>query len=427
MKRGDDRRTGVAMIGVAVLSASALGGEPPRFRLVPLAGRDGSDWSGRPFALNDYGQVVGSFAPGLGGEGSGTYYSLWTPDVPLGQVGAFATLPLFPRGPLDGWANGINNSGQITGVLHVGTADRAFLWTPATPNGASGTYVDLGGVPTTSDANSAWAVNAYGQVSGHSATALGPPGARSLRGFVFRPDVPNGPAGTLIDLGQLPGGSDETSVLGLNDYGQVVGGSTTSAGFHAFLWTPTTRNGAAGAMVDLGDLPGSIESAVAHAINASGQVVGYGTVFDRVDGVGHAFRWTPASANGTAGSMKDLGTLGGAHTNSHALAVNDAGWVVGTSAAASGDDRAVLWTADDQIYDLNALLVDPPAGWSLREAGSVNNHGYVVGWAVYDPDQNPATPDAIRPYLLVPVPEPAGAGTALLVLAPALLKRRPRP
>ena len=89
---------------------------------------------------------------------------------------------------------------------------------------------------------------------------------------MFRPDVPNGPAGTLVDLGQLPGGSDETSVLGLNDYGQVVGGSTTATGMHAFLWTPTARNGAAGAMVDLGDLPGSSESAVAHAINSTGRL-----------------------------------------------------------------------------------------------------------------------------------------------------------
>jgi len=48
------------------------------------------------------------------------------------------------------------------------------------------------------------------------------------------------------DLGDLPGGSDYSQAYGLNNAGQVVGGSRTTSpyGFssgieHPFLWTPT--------------------------------------------------------------------------------------------------------------------------------------------------------------------------------------------
>jgi probable HAF family extracellular repeat protein len=49
-----------------------------------------------------------------------------------------------------------------------------------------------------------------------------------------------------------------------------------------------------------------------------------------------AFLWT-------AGTMMDLGTLPGS-TSTFALDLNKVGSVVGVSANASNEDRAVLWT-----------------------------------------------------------------------------------
>jgi probable HAF family extracellular repeat protein len=66
-------------------------------------------------------------------------------------------------------------------------------------------------------------------------------------------------------------------------------------------------------------------------VNDAGQVVG-GL---RTPSGTHAFSWT------LDGGLVDLGTLGGASSN--ALAVNEHGWIVGTSSTASGVDHAVLW------------------------------------------------------------------------------------
>jgi len=77
------------------------------------------------------------------------------------------------------------------------------------------------------------------------------------------------------------------------------------------------------AITDLGNLGGG--SAVARAINDSGQVVGRSQT---VAGEQHAFLWTAATG------MTDLGTLGGG--SSQAFSVNDLGHVVGSTFLASG-------------------------------------------------------------------------------------------
>src|SRR5438477_10180285 len=78
-----------------------------------------------------------------------------TPVIPPGPICTGC-----PRAPPPGWplsiAYGINASGQVVGV----SAQRAFLWTPATPNAIEGTMTDLGFV------GEARAINARGQVAG---------------------------------------------------------------------------------------------------------------------------------------------------------------------------------------------------------------------------------------------------------------------
>lgn len=142
----------------------------------------------------------------------------------------------------------------------------------------------------------------------------------------------------MIDLGTL--GGFYSSANGINDVGQIVGGSNTADGTgHAFLLTPedtdgngipdrwfrdTNSDGRNDLMLDLGP------NNVANDVNNAGQVVG-----DLRPGGydSHGFRWDN-------GVMTDLGTLGGA--TGSATAINDAGQVTGISDTSTGETSAFL-------------------------------------------------------------------------------------
>ena len=154
-----------------------------------------------------------------------------------------------------------------------------------------------------------------------------------------------------IDLGTV-GGTFSTPT-GLNDSGQVVGGSWTTGNVtvRAFVWTATSG------MVDLGtfcqppDRP-SCRSSFAFGVNNDGQVVG----------VSHSARGSAAFLWTAVGGMVDLGF-------SEARAVNDHGQVVG-----EGGPGAVLWTPTDGIVPLGTL-------GGLTQVNGLNNSGQVIGFS----------------------------------------------
>src|SRR5947207_10591748 len=90
----------------------------------------------------------------------------------------------------------------------------------------------------------------------------------------------------------------------------AAGTVTGSVGTRAFVYS-------AGTMTDLGTLGGTVS--IGQAINASGWVTGYST---RADGSYRAFVWS-------AGTMVELPTLGAPYGAGYAL--NDLGQVAGTS------------------------------------------------------------------------------------------------
>jgi probable HAF family extracellular repeat protein len=335
-------------------------------------------------------------------------------DAAAAATPAYIVTDLGTLGRTTSYGNGINASGQVTGF--VGTPEdnniRGFLWNPTTPNGPSGTMIDLG---TLGGAYSiGYGINASGQVTGDS------------DGYAFLYD------GTMHDLGTLGGTSSYG--IGINDSGQVTGVSSTigDAVDHAFLYD--------GAMNDLGTLGGT--DSYGNAINNRGQLTGYsqttGDAADHAflydvtmndlgtlggtDSYGHAINETGQVTGqsytiGDAayhaflydGTMHDLGTLGG--TDSYGIGINNNGEVTGYSqTTADATYHAFLYASGSGMVDLNTLI-DPFSGWELLFGRGINDAGQITGQGVIGGERHA--------FLLTPVPEPSGF--ALLALALPLI------
>ncbi len=114
-------------------------------------------------------------------------------------------------------------------------------------------------------------------------------------------------------------------------------------------------------LVDLGTFPGGSEYSQAHALNASGQVVG---VARTAGGEDHACLWRD-------GKVVDLGTLGG--KSSYAESIDDSGWIVGAAQDERGFSKPFLY----RNGKMQALPTqgDPGQGWAY----GINEAGQVVG------------------------------------------------
>ena len=277
----------------------------------------------------------------------------------------------------------INNLGQVVVDSSTVTGNSVSLWNRL--GGAES--LDLTGAN-----NVGAALNGANDVVG----ASDPNGSGKIQAFLWQP------GGNTTYLGTLGGVLSAAS--GVNAARDVVGMSHTAASLqHAFFWT------SASGMQDLTPNLTSAGGATAMAINTAGEVVGYyypngasnvvgfswtqagglqsfgapGTLVFAVNdggtivgqqltarGYRHAFSYTQA------GGMADLGTLGG--DMSTALAINNKGWIVGTSL--TGDESGVLhgflWTPSGGMQDLTALsrLSAGKQPYSL----SVNDYGDIA-------------------------------------------------
>lgn len=154
--------------------------------------------------------------------------------------------------------------------------------------------------------------------------------------------------------------ADNVFVHGLNNFGQVVGSGREYVGRdHAFIWD--TVGG--WRFIE----PPGVESSFATDINDAGQIVGH--LF------GEAAVWQPT------GEILRLGHLGGFY--SEAMAINDAGAVVGISGLdpRGFQQHAFVWR-DNLIRDLEVHQTIATGYQEFASATDINITGTVVGGAV---------------------------------------------
>ncbi len=170
-------------------------------------------------------------------------------------------------------------------------------------------------------------------------------------------------------LQQISGlaGSDYTTVFGIDDFGNVVGGSNTPTAVRAFR--STTADGTR----ELPPLAGDTAS-TAFALNKPGQVVG----FSSGPGGEQAVLW---ANDGTVTALPGISSA----LTSRALGINERGDVVGAWDTGSGL-RAILWPRGGPAQDLGT-----PSGQPTSEAVAVNSRGDIVGYSADVTDTRRAT------------------------------------
>ncbi len=334
----------------------------------------------------------------------------------------FTDLGDLPGGSNSSLANGINNSGIVTGIGRTNVGNRGFAW-------LDGFMLDIGAFQGGNNTSSAFDINDSGQIVGTS-------NQTTNHGFIWD-------SGIMTMLPGLPGGNNRSEAEAINNSGQIAGFSVTfgnstqavmwdsgtvtelsnlggsfsqafdindsakvvgtrSAGISipslAFLWD-------AGQVTHLGDFAGGQHTSRANGINNLDQIVGWGS-----------------SSTGTRAAlwqndtMTNLGDLPGGFDASEAFDINDSGQVVGLSYASNGKN-AFIWDQVNGMQNLNDLLVPGEGiGWTLTEAKSINNSGQIVGRATF-------LDGTTHGFLLTPIPEPMTIG--LLGLgAMTLIQRR---
>lgn len=266
-------------------------------------------------AVNDRGQVVG-----VSETADGEFHAFFWDDGVM--------IDLAPE-YLASAATDINNKGQVVFQrAPAGGPVESVLWTPTT-------MISLGVVD-------ARFVNEKGQVAGTVLTIDPVTGEPSTNPFLWE-------QGVRTDMAPIPGWGTDSRVIDLNDKGVVLGTGLGPESFElGFIWS-------GGAVTPI-ETPTPFGGNGVVDINNKGQVLG-------ADFVTGAFVWE-------SGVTTYLGSVPG-HLPPEPAAINEAGWVVGTTRTETSDEMAFLWR--DGVFTLVG-----PEGTASR-AVDINDKGQVIG------------------------------------------------
>jgi probable HAF family extracellular repeat protein len=312
--------------------------------------------------------------------------SIFVSGTLLAEVRIIDFIEISLPSPQHTFGYGLNNEGQVVGLVKDGFINYPFVWDEASglniidlPYEASaGDINDHGTVvgsaiiknSSTSYSYSPYRVTSDGDsfflgFSAESASAAGINSTGNIVGYydsigAFLWAATGGIH--FLDLGSGMSGADD-----INDRNKIVGYyekdiSGTSI-YMAFLLT-----GLEGDVIDLGSL-GSDTNSYAKALNEISCVTGYA---ENDANEYHAFLWM-------VGKMYDLGTLGGSY--SEAKGINNSNIVVGYSRDVNDHRHAFVWDPKHKMIDLNDLMPDDTQ-IDLFSAFAINQYNEVVGFGL---------------------------------------------
>jgi probable HAF family extracellular repeat protein len=253
-------------------------------------------------------------------------------------------------------ANAIDDEGRVAGSRGTTVYEgRAFLWTPGSPRGTTGTTIDLGDLG--GGTAEAWAIDNSGHVVGSSTTSAAAP-----RPFLWE-------NGTMHEL-PVPAGYDRGDARDVNDGStRLAVGGVISPDDRALVWTVSgSGTGFQAAMEELPRL--SSGGAFAFGVSDNDLVVGYSN--NSTDNL--PVSWIRAGAGWTVSALALLPGAGAGIARD----ANGAGTIVGfnrTSNSACDGVPAVWTSGGSTVTQLPAL------GGSCGDAWTINESGQIAGFA----------------------------------------------
>jgi len=340
------RLSGIGVLYLLLAATSWAGAQTPPAAPTSYSVEPLSLWLfGEPAVtgMSDRGSLIGSTSSKVGPN---EFHSDAFVQFPGGPRQSLGNLP----GEQTDHPTDINENNWITTVSRTtgptSSAGRPVVWTPQDG------LIPLGLLPG-GTRGLPLAINNRNQVVGVGNSTAG------QRGFVWEPG-----AGMLALVG--PAGSGTTGAFDINDRGTIVGDTYIegSQRQHATMWM------ADGRFVDLGELPGGTEEAGAGDVNELDHVAGYS-----ISARGHeAMFWSPETG------MIGLGILPEASGGS-ASDINNNDWVIGNDTNDAGLMTPFLWTQQLGQRNLNDLLAPGSQDWVLIQANTINDRGQIMGQA----------------------------------------------